>query len=566
MIKPRKLETKTLFFTTSPRTPTKMIPEIRLLKKFEGRKWDGQCQSDYANALRESEFFKGNGEKDPAFSARDRINRSPKSLGFVTLSPVIKITSAGEKFIEEKRTEDVLLKQLLKFQLPSAYHESKNENEEVFWVKPFLEIIRLIDYMESITFEELRIFGLQLTNYNKFDLIVNKIVKYREERSEAKNKKKFYQDVLKRELLEIYDEEIQQGNIKIRESKEISIKKFLDTKADNTRDYADACIRYLRDTGIIKLTNGVTSRFSIMPTRQNDVDFILQNVDRDPVYVDSPELYIEYLSNPQIPKIYSDDANNLIDYIMKVGSKRKSDLVGKTYEELLDIRDEVIAENRNSILSAQLEELQSYHSYQSIVDTFDQLKSSYDAPLFLEWNVWRSMAMLDDGNIKGNFKLDDEGSPMSTAGGNMPDIECIYRDFGLTVEVTMSAGSKQYEMEGESVSRHLGAFKQKVGKESYCLFIAEKINPAVIGHFFVLHKTNVSIYGGKSVIIPMELNVFRTMIENAYSSKVNGIQPTSNDIKKLFEDSREIASKSNDENEWYNQITDKARNWMKVNS
>ena len=88
----------------------------------------------------------------------------------------------------------------------------------------------------------------------------------------------------------------------------------------------------------------------------------------------------------------------------------------------------------------------------------------------------------------------------------------------------------------------------------------------MIGHFFVLHKTNVSIYGGKSVIIPMELNVFRTMIENAYSSKVNGIQPTSNDIKKLFEDSREIASKSNDENEWYNQITDKARNWMKVNS
>ena len=41
-----------------------------------------------------------------------------------------------------------------------------------------------------------------------------------------------------------------------------------------------------------------------------------------------------------------------------------------------------------------------------------------------EYNTWRAMTMLDGGNIKGNFKFDDIGQPLSTASGNMPDIEC----------------------------------------------------------------------------------------------------------------------------------------------
>lgn len=55
------------------------------------------------------------------------------------------------------------------------------------------------------------------------------------------------------------------------------------------------------------------------------------------------------------------------------------------------------------------------------------------------------MTMLDGGNIKANLKFDDFGNPMSTAQGNMADIVCDYEDFGLTVEVTMQSGQKQYE-------------------------------------------------------------------------------------------------------------------------
>ncbi|HSH50571.1 MAG TPA: AlwI family type II restriction endonuclease, partial [Bacteroidales bacterium] len=73
--------------------------------------------------LKEENFFNGEGAKDPAFSARDRINRAPKALGFVSLSPKIQLTPAGEELVTSKRKEEIFLRQLLKFQLPSPYHK-----------------------------------------------------------------------------------------------------------------------------------------------------------------------------------------------------------------------------------------------------------------------------------------------------------------------------------------------------------------------------------------------------------------------------------------------------------
>ena len=46
------LKNKALFFTTSPRTPSKMIPEIQLLNEhFSGRKWNKQSQTEFIDLL-----------------------------------------------------------------------------------------------------------------------------------------------------------------------------------------------------------------------------------------------------------------------------------------------------------------------------------------------------------------------------------------------------------------------------------------------------------------------------------------------------------------------------------
>ena len=53
-----RVDNKLLFFTTSPRTPAKMIPEIQLLcEHFSGRIWDSQTQEQFIDELVECDFF-----------------------------------------------------------------------------------------------------------------------------------------------------------------------------------------------------------------------------------------------------------------------------------------------------------------------------------------------------------------------------------------------------------------------------------------------------------------------------------------------------------------------------
>lgn len=165
----KSIDSKVVFMTTSPRTPEKMIPEIDLLaKNFSGKKWNVQTQVQFMQLLRNENFFHGSGENSPDFSARDRINRAPKSLGFITLSPAINLTPAGRKLISAKRTEEIFLRQLLKFQIPSPYHKP-SEKAAKFFVKPYLEILRLVHKLGTLKFDELEIFGLQITDFRKFD-------------------------------------------------------------------------------------------------------------------------------------------------------------------------------------------------------------------------------------------------------------------------------------------------------------------------------------------------------------------------------------------------------------
>ena len=53
-----RIDNKLLFFTTSPRTPAKMIPEIKLLsEKFSGKPWNKLTQEEFIDELAQSDFF-----------------------------------------------------------------------------------------------------------------------------------------------------------------------------------------------------------------------------------------------------------------------------------------------------------------------------------------------------------------------------------------------------------------------------------------------------------------------------------------------------------------------------
>lgn len=560
-LRSKPINGKTLFFTTSPRTPFKVLPEIQLLvDNLEGEIWTPESQTKFFRLLIDNDFFEGTESQNPALSARDRINRIPKALGLITL-PIIGLSDAGRELLEsENNQEEILLRQLLKFQIPSPYHPLGKAATD-YNVKPYLEILRLIYDLDGLAFDELQIFGMQLVNYERYEEIISKIRNFRIQKEQNKGKyKEFKQKVFYDECRAIYEDEIAAGNINTRESKTTTVKAFLDKKIRNLRDYSDAVVRHLRTTGIINAT-AIGKTLTIAPERRKDVEYILSSVSRTPVFLNDVSAYQNYLFNPSIPKLLTDDREMIIDKL-----KAEFNLIPSpnlSLNQLKDLLNKRIEERKEGRIAAKVKELKDYILYSDIDSTFDTMGNSYEPSLFFEWNTWRAMTMLNGGDIKANLKFDDEGNPMSTALGNMADIICDYGDFDVTVEVTMAKGQLQFKMEGEPVPRHIGKHKEETNKPTYCFFIAPTINHATIAHFYTLYISNVEMYGGRCCIIPLALDTFRKMLKVAVEAPV---RPTPANIHMLFDASKRYARECflNEETEidWYNRITETACNWL----
>ena len=554
------INSQLLFLTTSPRTPEKMIPEIELLiEHFNGEPWNPETQASFMRVLRDADFYHGEGANDPAFSARDRINRAPQSLGFVTLEPVISLTPAGEQLLSSKRKDEVFLRQMLKFQLPSPYHKP-TQKATTFCVKPYLEMLRLVRTLGTLKFDELQMFGMQLTDYHNFDEIVRKIETFRIAKAENTGSYRiFKQTYLNDELTHIFQDRIARGETKTRESNDRSLMKFLMTQSRNMRDYADACFRYLRATGLVAVSH-VGKSLSIVPERIADVDYILGTVSRDPVSFETKSSYAAYLGDATTPKLLTDDKELLVN---KIRTEFPTAIIPTEASifQLKDLLFELLEKRKEQSLLEQVAEIKDHRLYDDIQNTYNQIVDNelYDGPLMLEWNTWRAMTMLDGGEIKANLTFDDYGKPMSTAQGNMADIECDYGDFELSVEVTLASGQRQYEMESEPVARHLGKLKKTTGKPAYCLFVAPTINEACVSHFYALHRMNILYYGGKSTIVPLPLEVFRKMVEDSYRVTYT---PQPNQVKRFFERSNELVEICENEQEWFEQMKQEALNWL----
>ncbi|MCT1526434.1 AlwI family type II restriction endonuclease [Sphingobacterium hotanense] len=155
------------------------------------------------------------------------------------------------------------------------------------------------------------IFGLQLVDYREFEEIVKKIDDFRVSKAQHEgNYKKFRAEYLDKELREIYAEDIIAGNTKTRETSDASVTKFLKTKASNMRDYADACFRYLRATGLVNISH-IGKSISIGPEKIQEVDYFLQNTEREPCFIDNEKRYVDYLGMLKPPHCFQTIENCL---------------------------------------------------------------------------------------------------------------------------------------------------------------------------------------------------------------------------------------------------------------
>jgi len=551
-------KTRTVFAFTSPRTIEKIIPEIQVLvDSFAGKEWDTKTQIAFFHELFNSEFYEG--EKMPdniALAARDRITRAPKALGFVDLKPKIQLTEVGEKLLSEVRTHETIAKQLFKFQLPSPYH--KIPADRGFGVRPYLELLRLTKELGNLSKTEIAIFFVQMTHYNKFDSVVAAIKKFREDAKKNKgNRKAFIEERFTKEILKIYAADIKANNLKTRESGDASLAKFIKTKRSNHIDYADAFIRYLRATQLVTFDKK-TFRMIVAPSRIAEVDYILKNIDRNALPYKTEADYKKYLFSPASLLLLTDDRKYLERQLSKLAVKFDTKASIDSLKDLLEATE-------RKMISAAIQQtevsLKNYKEFDDVIDVFEKItkKEVPDPPLYLEWNIWRALVMMNYAKeVKGNFAIDLDGVPLNTALGNMPDIEVEYDGFKVIVEVTMSSGNKQYEMEGEPVARHFGKIQNTSTVPVYCLFVAPKISEGALAHFFNLNRFNTKAYGGKTRIVPMNLSQFIAFVTIAKDKSFNHSKILKTYLDSIIKNNQSV----DDETIWSQQIHDSIPVWI----
>ncbi len=366
---------------------------------------------------------------------------------------------------------------------------------------------------------------------------------------------------IEKEITQIFREEIINKNIETRESTDTSLKKFIKTKQANLRDYADSFSRYIRATELVTFEKR-TFRLIVSPGKKEEVDYLLAKLDRNPFIFKNETKFKEFLFSEDTLILFSDNQDLLKRKILTFNPT--ADIKNKTIDQLKDMLDEHKVEVKNKNIEEKKNELKSYREKQEIsevMDTFQQIvkKEVPDPSLFLEWNVWRSLVMLNYAKkVDGNFIMDTDGIPLNYAPGNKPDIEAEYDDFGMIVEVTMSSGNTQYNMEGESVPRHYGKAKEQFsGKDMYCIFVAPKISEGTLAHYFNLNKMNTKLYGGKTKIIPLSLNNFTLFIQVGIKNKFNNPMI----LKEWLESQWEKNQNSDDEIIWQEQLNSSIHSW-----
>lgn len=584
--------TRTWSVPTSPRNPYKLANELKLLSEFEGKEWSRETQFEFAKRLPSIDSFEGEVSAQYSdFSARDRINRAPKTFGFVRFDDRnrIKITDAGKQLIEGRRLEELFLRQLLKWQYPSAKHDDDNYIEN-FCIKPFLEVLRISYLLEGITKYEVALFCVPLIKFTDTERVIDEIREFRSvlsNQTSAVDKKRFIRDAFYQRFGLIYRDDISSGNIRIREGRSNgTVESFLKTKIRNTKDYADAAIRYFRATGLFTISTN-TYRLVIKEEKKEIVKNIIDTFKRDAEpFIKNPAGFLDYLGSIQEPFIPQDNKVIVLreieliqrefiqkNIVIELEPQKKLDNKDSLdLESLKDLRDALTDNLLRESVKKERDSLKDYRILDDIKSVFEKIHDRYndeipDKPLFFEWNVWRSLCLLDDGEIKGNLRIDTNGSPLNMALGNMADIECYYDDFVLIVEVTLAMGQRQYETEGEPVPRHVGQAIKRLRDNGdvrpvYGLFIAANLNSSALAHFYVLRKTEVQYYGGKVKIIPLSSQDLINMLVCA--SVAGGVKALN--IHSFLKWADEEAEKSDNEQDWYSKINSRVNVWSEMPS
>ncbi len=532
-------------FPTSPRSPYKVIERLKLISSLDGKDYDKDLQIEIGKRIREeSENLKvglSSNSSTLDFVGRDYITRAPKKLGIVYVPGVDKgkfeLTEQGRNLINSKNMEFVMQRQIAKIQYPSPI---KVRGTEKIKLIPLTATIKILKSVKDLSRSEVMMFVITIENFSTIDQSISEILKFRENLKKIKGnlkRRKFRDEVGIKKLNLFYKNE--DFSIREKKGKKVDKSEFLRTKLRNHKDYADSIFRYFISTGLFKLNK--KSRLEISKINEKDADYLLETIGLEPKKFENDEKTFvkDYMGKENSISLYTDKPDNLLnkfDYLKKLSStldlKINTKEIDKRFknEKSLDIKKDIIVELQKKFIYLKMEKFikklseRKKNDFDEIIGHFEEISDRnseiLDKPLQYEYNFFRAFSFIGDAEkIIPSLNFDEDINPLNTT-SNKPDLIIEYKDFILVVEVTLSAGQRQYESEGAPVFRHVGKCQNENDKPVFGLFICEKMDVNMPIEFLSRAMVKTKIYNGRVRILPIERSDFNLLFKKIYNEEL----------------------------------------------
>jgi hypothetical protein len=580
--------------STTVRNPERIPEFASAIQPFIGMTWDKQRQVEFMYELirrrlykptkltdaqaelvndveREmttteaKDIFEAQNYEDPPMRGRTAI--SPvRDVGLVRLQPTVQLTDIGKALVDKKITlQDVLLNYGLKWEVPTPGHKTFTAKDG-YYIKPFIGTLALISRVNSlwlektgdevgISKEEFNIYGPTLIDYKSIDTYAERIVAGRLKSKSAQGAA----DKLAA---------LNEATVHHLSNLPNGSSSFTEIDLNNLRDFGDNAIRYFRQTGFIEF-RGAGRYVDIGKTAKAQVELLLEQELYKPVGYQDQEEYLDVVGDlnaftpPWATKEKLKDVKDYLKNLLKqeAGDVKLDSIPAEKLENPIRGEDAEIIVLKEALLESRLSKLKvssrSRNFVEEFIEEYEALeKKNYEGylpkPVALEFNTFKAFLSLNDAlAVKPNYPQGDDGEPISTAPGGGTDLYCEYESFVLSVEVTMSTGRSQWQMEGQPVQRHLRDVEDSSAKPAYSLFLAPKLHADTVDTFWI---ANVHGYQGQAQkIIPLEFEAWRTYLRSVSPKIVNG-ELKHNQMLRFFEAALPIGDETKNSLVWKQRI------------
>ena len=497
---------------------------------------------------------------------RGRTSIAPlNKFGFFYTKKNSKVIASeiGKKYLNQQISEKLFFQKiLLKWQfgnnLDKEYKKSDGYN-----IKPFVAFLHLISKLNNeiinkkekpvgISTLEFDLFIPTLINYQDIDLVIEKIINFREELKKTKSishKKNL--------IFKIHENLIKKFNIEEKQKK-----KFI----NNLSEYGqNNLLLYFLKTDLIEF-RGAENYIDIKrDTDGNYVDSVKEICEKISPKTSDFQSNLEEFQNfskeisPQLIfldlKTKENESNKIALYLKSKGIKdlkTLNDLGGNIdlYNEYLDQKI-----NQNKIESFE-NKVWTANSILETISNYSKLKT-FNGFKWIEYErlgYWSMLQLNDHKMIKPNFPINEEGYPKKKGAPGIPDIECYYENFSLILEVTLKTNHSQWMDETASIMEHLEAFiDRSQTKDNFCLFISPSIHERAAKAYFQANKNG---FGSdrKLPIIPLKHEQFCRILKLQAELFKNKNKISSSRMYKFYKDIHLEAHSINNYGEWINKI------------